>query len=63
MHYEFHVNGKVRNPVTVPLPKAVGIEKNELARFNNTTRTLIAKLDDYKSSSRVAVAKSGTKTN
>lgn len=63
LHYEFHVNGKVRNPVTVPLPKAVGIEKNELARFNNTTRTLIATLDEYKSSSRVAVAKSGTKTN
>lgn len=63
LHYEFHVNGQVRNPVTVPLPKAMGIEKTELARFNETTRTMIAKLDDYKSTSRVAVAKSGNKSN
>lgn len=63
LHYEFHVNGQVRNPVTVPLPKAVGIEKTELARFNETIRPVIAKLDDFKSSTRVAVAKSGNKTN
>lgn len=60
LHYEFHVNGQVRNPVTVPLPKSIGIEKTELARFNETTRPLIAKLDQYKSSSRLAVAKSGS---
>lgn len=63
LHYEFHVNGQVRNPVTVPLPKAVGIEKTELARFSETIRPVIAKLDDFKSSTRVAVAKSGNKTN
>lgn len=63
LHYEFHVNGQVRNPVTVPLPKAIGIEKTELARFNETTRPLIAKLDQYKSSSRLAVAKTGTTNN
>ncbi len=63
LHYEFHVNGQVRNPVTVPLPKSIGIEKTELARFNGTTRPLIAKLDEYKSSTKVAVAKSGNKTN
>ncbi len=57
LHYEFHVNGQVRNPVTVPLPKSIGIEKSELARFNETTRPLIAKLDQYKSSNRLAVAK------
>ncbi|HTF97175.1 MAG TPA: peptidoglycan DD-metalloendopeptidase family protein [Cellvibrio sp.] len=63
LHYEFHVNGQVRNPVTVPLPKAIGIEKTELARFNETIRPMIAKLDDFKSSTRVAVAKSNNKTN
>lgn len=61
LHYEFHVNGQVRNPVTVPLPKSIGIEKTEVARFNQTTRPLIAKLDEYKSTTRVAVAKSGSK--
>lgn len=60
LHYEFHVNGQVRNPVTVPLPKSIGIEKSELARFNETTRPLIAKLDQYKSSNRLAVAKNGS---
>lgn len=63
LHYEFHVNGQVRNPVTVPLPKSIGIEKTELARFNETTRPLIAKLDQFKSSSRLAVAKNGTNNN
>lgn len=63
LHYEFHVNGQVRNPVTVPLPKSIGIEKTELARFNETTRPLIAKLDQYKSSSRLAVAKNGSNSN
>jgi murein DD-endopeptidase MepM/ murein hydrolase activator NlpD len=63
LHYEFHVNGQVRNPVTVPLPKSIGIEKTELARFNETTRPLIAKLDQYKSSNRLAVAKNGSDSN
>lgn len=63
LHYEFHVNGQVRNPVTVPLPKSIGIEKTELARFNETTRPLIAQLDQYKSSSRLAVVKNGSTNN
>lgn len=63
LHYEFHVNGQVRNPVTVPLPKSIGIERAELARFNETTRPLFAKLDEYKSTTQVAVVKSGNKTN
>lgn len=63
LHYEFHVNGQVRNPVTVPLPKSIGIEKTELARFNETTRPLIAKLDQFKSSNRLAVANNSTNGN
>ena len=63
LHYEFHLHGQVRNPVTVPLPKSIGIEKTELAHFNETIRPLVAKLDQYKSSSRLAVAKSGSTNN
>lgn len=63
LHYEFHLNGQVRNPVTVPLPKSIGIEKTELARFTETTRPLIAQLDQFKSSSRLAVAKNSTNSN
>lgn len=63
LHYEFHVNGQVRNPVTVPLPKAIGIDKTELARFNETTRPLIAKLDQFKSNNRLALAKNNSNDN
>lgn len=63
LHYEFHVNGQVRNPVTVPLPKAIGVEKTEIARFNEITRPLVAKLDSYKSANGLAVAKTGSKSN
>ena len=50
LHYEFHVNGQVRNPVTVPLPKAAGIDKTEMASFTATIRPLLAKLDELGSS-------------
>jgi len=63
LHYEFHINGQVRNPVTVPLPKAMGVDKTELAKFHAATKPLIAQLDQYKSSSRLAMLKAGNKTN
>jgi len=50
LHYEFHIYGQVRNPVTVPLPKSVGIEKAEMALFTATTTPLLAKLDQLGSS-------------
>ncbi|MZR64366.1 peptidoglycan DD-metalloendopeptidase family protein [Alcanivorax sp. DP30] len=33
LHYEFRINGVHRNPQTVPLPKARGINDNERAEF------------------------------
>jgi murein DD-endopeptidase MepM/ murein hydrolase activator NlpD len=61
LHYEFHVNGQVRNPVTVPLPKATGIDKTEMALFNATTQPLLAKLYELGSSQLAMV--DTTKTN
>ncbi len=55
LHYEFHMNGQVRNPVTVPLPKAVGIDKSEMAHFNATIQPLLAKLYEL-GSSQLAMA-------
>lgn len=55
LHYEFHINGQVRNPVTVPLPKVMGVDKTELAKFHAATKPLIAQLDQYKPSSRLAM--------
>lgn len=45
LHYEFYVNGRVRNPVTVKLPEAKPIAKSELARFKQQTATLLAQIE------------------
>ena len=45
LHYEFYVNGAVRNPVRVQLPKAQSIAKSELPRFLQQTQALMAELD------------------
>jgi len=63
LHYEFHMNGEVRNPVTVPLPQAFGIASNEKSRFMAATQTLVAKLDAFEKASRLAMAEGKTKSN
>ncbi len=63
LHYEFHVNGQVRNPVTVELPKSVGIAANEKDRFNAATQTLVAQLQDFDRNGHLAMGESKTKSN
>jgi murein DD-endopeptidase MepM/ murein hydrolase activator NlpD len=63
LHYEFHVNGQVRNPVTVDLPKSVGIAANEKDRFNASTQTLVAQLESFERNSNLALGESQTKSN
>lgn len=62
LHYEFHMNGQVRNPVTVPLPKATGINPSEIALFNATIQPLLAKLNEL-GSSQLAMADTSTSSN
>ena len=57
LHYEFHHNGVVRNPVSVRLPKAESIPKAELAAFKQQTQPIVAQLDDY--SQRMQIAQNG----
>lgn len=45
LHYEFYVNGAVRNPVTVQLPNGDPIDRSELENFQLQTKPLLAKLD------------------
>ena len=45
LHYEFRVNGVHHNPLTVELPKALGIPHEEMARFRTQTLPLLAQLD------------------
>lgn len=63
LHYEFHVNGQVRNPVTVQLPQSIGIAANEKDRFAASTQTLVAQLQDFNRNSRLALGESKTKSN
>lgn len=56
LHFEFYVNGAVRNPVTVPLPKASSIANSELPRFYSQTGTALAALEDYQRTTQMASA-------
>ena len=54
LHYEFYLNGAVRNPVRVNLPKAEAIAKTELANFKIKTQSIVATLKDYQKNIQVA---------
>ena len=56
LHYEFHVNGSVRNPVTVDLPKASSIAQNEMGRFKAQVQPLVAQLEQYQLNTQLALA-------
>ncbi len=58
LHYEFYVNGVVRNPMTVELPKARSIAAAEKANFLAQTQPVVAQLEAFKGSSRLAMASS-----
>lgn len=55
LHYEFHVHGAVRNPVTVDLPKAESIPKSEMARFQAQVQPLVAQLEQYQLDTQLAM--------
>lgn len=55
LHYEFLVNGIHRNPRTVSLPQSKPIKKQELSRFENHTRPLLALLTQYQQTSQLAL--------
>lgn len=63
LHYEFHVSGQVRDPVTVQLPQSIGIAANEKERFLASTQNLVAQLDELSRNSRMATAEGSTKSN
>ena len=49
LHYEFRINGVHRNPLTVKLPDAKPLPKEELIRFVNNSANIIAQLDTFSS--------------
>ncbi|MFT6388898.1 MAG: murein DD-endopeptidase MepM/ murein hydrolase activator NlpD [Cellvibrionaceae bacterium] len=54
LHYEFYLNGSVRNPVRVPLPKSKSIAKTELDNFNFQTKAIVAQLKKYGGNIQIA---------
>ncbi|SMF59310.1 Membrane proteins related to metalloendopeptidases [Alteromonadaceae bacterium Bs31] len=62
LHYEFYVNGAVRNPLTVKLPKAQAVPKDELQRFYRATQALLAELNPEAATTKVAANTKDSKT-
>jgi murein DD-endopeptidase MepM/ murein hydrolase activator NlpD len=56
LHYEFLVNGKHRNPRTVPLPKSNPINKHELKSFRTQMQPTLALLENRKSPNLLTAA-------
>lgn len=54
LHYEFRINGVHRNPLTVPLPKARGINDNERAEFLIAANQLKAQMTLFSEASTLA---------
>lgn len=47
LHYEFYLNGAVRNPVTVKLPHAEPIAKEHKAAFTTLAQEMVGQLSTY----------------
>ena len=54
LHYEFRINGVHRNPLTVPLPKARGINDNERSEFLIAANRLKAQMTLFSEASTLA---------
>ncbi len=54
LHYEFHVNGRHKNPLTVKLPHSLPIKKSLMAEFKQQTEPLLALLNKAKASTLLA---------
>ena len=61
LHYEFHVDGAYRNPLTVALPNSLPINKKLLANFKAQTLPLLAQLNQAKA--RMLFAKTQSRYN
>lgn len=57
LHYEFYVNGSVRNPVTVKLPNADGVSAADKADFLAHSKSISLQLESFASSKQRTLAK------
>lgn len=54
LHYEFRINGKHHNPLTVALPKSLPLPQNDLRLFKEQTKVALAKLEALSSGTQTA---------
>lgn len=47
LHYEFHINGQVRNPVTVALPESLPVTGPDRVAFNQQAKSILKQLDTF----------------
>ena len=57
LHYEFHVNGKHTNPLTVKFPDALPINKNNREDYRMHANKLISSLKNYQGLTESIVSK------
>lgn len=46
LHYEFHVNGVYKNPITVALPRANPLSRTQLAKWRGDNALVLSMLDE-----------------
>lgn len=61
LHYEFHVNGVHRNPLTVELPKALGIPGELISDFRAKTGPVLSQLDNVITGKAIQTASQGNR--
>ena len=61
LHYEFHVNGVHRNPLTVELPKALGISGELMSDFRAKTGPVLSQLDNVITGKAIQTASQGNR--
>jgi murein DD-endopeptidase MepM/ murein hydrolase activator NlpD len=61
LHYEFHVNGLHRNPLTVELPKALGIPGELMTDFKSKTSPILSQLDNVITGKAIQTASQGNR--
>ena len=50
LHYEIHVDGKARNPLSLKLPRAASVDRKEKANYLEHAKIWLSRLDEARSS-------------
>ena len=50
LHYEIHVDGKARNPLSLKLPRAAPVDRKEKANYLEHAKIWLSRLNESRSS-------------